>query len=151
MKHQRGFTLIELLIVIAIIGILAAVVILAVNPGRQIAQANNAQRQSDANAALNAISQYTVDNDGTLPAGVDSTNRVLGTCAAGATCTAVAVAAACLNLSAALTPTYINSIPQDPKTGSAADTDYYVASTASGRVTAGACAPELGQTISITR
>lgn len=153
LRHRSGagFTLIELLIVIAIIGILAAVVILAVNPGRQIAQANNAERQSDVNAVLNAVHQYAVDNAGSLPAGIDGTNRVLGTCAAGATCTAVPVAAGCLNISGSLAPRYISAVPQDPKTGAAADTDYYVATSSENRITVGACAPELSETITVTR
>ena len=150
-RSQHGFTLIELLIVIAIIGILAAVVIIAVNPGRQIAQANNAQRQSDVNALLSGIHQFGVDNAGALPAGIDGTNRVLGTCAAGATCTAVSVAGACLNVAASLVPRYIAGIPQDPLTGTAADTDYYVVTSAENRVTVGACAPQLSETIVVTR
>ncbi|TSC72658.1 MAG: Uncharacterized protein G01um101438_375 [Parcubacteria group bacterium Gr01-1014_38] len=66
-SRYAGFTLIELLIVIAIIGILAAVVIIAVNPGRQLAQANDARRSSEVNALLNAIGQYGADNTGQIP------------------------------------------------------------------------------------
>jgi len=63
---QGGFTLIEILIVIGIIAILAAIVLVAVNPARQFAQANNAQRSSNINAISSAIGQYAVDNKGDI-------------------------------------------------------------------------------------
>lgn len=150
LRRNSGFTLIELLIVIAIIGILAVAVVLAVNPGRQASQANNATRQTHVEELAKAVSQYTLANNGTVPAGIDATNRVLGTCAVGATCTAVTPAAACLDLSAALVPTYLPAIPRDPRSGTAADTNYYVVLGAGNRVTAGACEPELGATITST-
>ena len=56
MPH-KGFTLIEILIVIGIIAILSSIVIIAVNPARQFAQARDTKRQSDVNAILNAVYQ----------------------------------------------------------------------------------------------
>lgn len=70
MKNQSGFTLIEILVVIGIIAILAAIVIIAINPARQFAQARDAQRRSDTNAILNAIGQYIADNKGAVPTGI---------------------------------------------------------------------------------
>jgi prepilin-type N-terminal cleavage/methylation domain-containing protein len=63
-KAQKGFTLIEILVVIGIIAILAAVVIIAINPARQFAQARNSQRQANVESILNALGQNLADNKG---------------------------------------------------------------------------------------
>src|SRR4030042_6718575 len=63
-KKQKGFTLIEILVVIGIIAILAAVVLIAINPARQFALGRNSQRQSNVNAILNSIGQRMVDKKG---------------------------------------------------------------------------------------
>ena len=55
---KKGFTLVELLVVIGVIGILMAVVLVAVNPARQFAAARDAQRRSDLYSITNAIYQY---------------------------------------------------------------------------------------------
>ena len=55
---KPAFTLIELLIVIAILGILAAAVLVAINPGKRTAQARDAQRKQDINAIANALIGY---------------------------------------------------------------------------------------------
>jgi type IV pilus assembly protein PilA len=60
-RHQKGFTLIELLIVIAIIGILAAVLIPNLLQAR--ARANNAVAQTCATGLSTAAEIYNVDNN----------------------------------------------------------------------------------------
>ncbi len=59
---KKGFTLIELLLVIGIIAILAAIVIVAINPTRQLGQARDTQRANSVRTILNAATQYYVDN-----------------------------------------------------------------------------------------
>ncbi len=159
-----GFTLIELLVVIGIIGILAAIVLVAVNPGRQFAQARNTQRRSDLYAITNAIYQFASENDGRLPDtdADDSASNFPGT----ATC--IGSAATCFNLAGAgredpdtpgavidtVVPTYVAGLPEDPSsgTGDGTDSGYTIyLDTNTGRVVAAAPNAELQETITITR
>jgi len=155
--NALGFTLVELLVVIVIIGILAAVVFVALDPGRRFGESRDATRWSEVNSVLNGVLKYQVDNDGDLPTDIDSastTNQVLGTNGAGCDsgCTdGGATEGDCADLTSELVDTYLASIPQDPKTGSAGFTDYYINKTASGRITVGACDPEQASSISVTR
>ena|SRR3989344_1396260 len=57
-SKQKSFTLIELLIVIAILGVLAAAVMVAVNPTKRTGQARDTQRKSDLSQIVSALEAY---------------------------------------------------------------------------------------------
>lgn len=134
MKKTRGFTLIEILVVIGIIAILAAVVIIAINPARQFAQARNSQRQANIESILNAIGQNMADNKGVFTC----TGQTIGSGTASSTIGTAAPAPA-VDLSTCLTPYLPTGIPMDPTNGSAINTQYQVSVDASGRYLV--CAP----------
>jgi len=61
-KFIRSFTLVELLIVIAILAVLAAAVVIVLNPAELLAQARDSQRITDLKTLKDAIDIFVVDN-----------------------------------------------------------------------------------------
>lgn len=152
-QDKRGFTLIEILLVIGIISILAAIVIIAINPARQFAQSRNAQRWSNVNTILNASHQYAIENNGVLPDTISSTTAK-EICRTGAT--------SCTGLTdlSVLTANekYVVSIPIDPLCSATIcdpnGTGYKIIQSANGRVTVSAplsLTDTATTTISVTR
>lgn len=62
--RSRGFTLIELLIVIAVLGILAVIVLIAVNPAEQLRRGRDADRISTVTSLGRAVQAYYTVNGG---------------------------------------------------------------------------------------
>lgn len=159
---ESGFTLIEILVVIGLIAILAAIVIIAINPARQFAQGRDTQRNSNLNAILNAVGQRIADNKGIFE----------GTVAGNAAykCGPIPTTATAINTTIAadtttptgdlgcLVPTYITAIPLDP-TATGPDTKYTIEKdSTTGRITVKTTVEEpaiprtgAGSAISITR
>ncbi len=149
--EKRGFTLLEILLVVAAIAILAGIVIVAINPSKQLAETRNAQRRVDVETVLSGVYQYAIDNSGSLP----------GTIITSATCTSTAGTGICkggacvggTDLSAlTLNQKYLTALPTDPTTiGTATGTGYFISKSNFGRITV--CAPQAEQAayISATR
>lgn len=143
-KQYEGFTLIEILVVVGLIAILAAVTIIAINPAKNFADTRNAQRSADVTAILNAVTQYTSE-EGHAVADLGTVPLCTATPAA------VGTGAGAVDLGSTLVDEYIVAIPEDPSTGTAADTGYEICQTAGGRIQIDAPDAENSATISVKR
>ena len=142
MNKNQGFTLIEILVVIGIIAILAAVVLIAINPARQFAQGRDSQRISNVNSILNAIGQRIADCKGTFEGSCGTPAVVCPTLPTTPTLIGT-------TLDTCLAPTYMTAVPTDPKPGTAGG--YRAWQPTGGRITVDAPAAEINPPISVTR
>lgn len=111
--EKKGFALIELLVVVGILGVIIGAIIVAVNPLKQFAQANNAKRRADLMNIMNAISQNIVDNNGTFT----TTTNCLNSIPEDATTT---ISSTAYNICGCIVPDYIGALAVDPSEGSPA-------------------------------
>lgn len=128
---MKGFTLVELLVVIGIIVILMTAALVAINPFKQFAMANNANRWSGVTTMMNAVSQRMVDNKGKLD--YDEPGFVISDCPAkDDDIPAFAIitniddgnpATFEYDLCPALVTDYIGALPRDPQEDSSPVTD----------------------------
>ena len=100
---KKGFTLLEILLVIALLAILFATVLYALNPNKIIKGVNDNKRKADALTLYQALEQYALKTGSHAPQisalTANSTTPICKTTGAG-----------CIDITF-LVPTYINSIP----------------------------------------
>lgn len=143
MKEQKKFTLVELFLVIAIIATLAMIVFIAINPTKKRADSHNAQRRNDVNVIMNAIHEYSIENNKILPPNITTTQ------------TEICVTTPCDNLVdlSILTDNkrYLVFMPIDPVGVSGNGAGYEVMLTSDNKLTVIAPDAELDVEIKVTR
>ncbi|MGA1047814.1 MAG: type II secretion system protein [Minisyncoccia bacterium] len=113
-RIQKGFTLLEVLLTIALMGILFAILLVAINPTRQLAQSRNLVRQSDINEIYEALEYYRISQKN-YPVGITETKTDI--CDTGSnSINQGTIPTGCIDLRV-LVPTYLSAIPKDPSGG----------------------------------
>jgi type IV pilus assembly protein PilA len=145
-KKLSGFTLLELLLVMGILGVLASVLTVAINPGRQFAKARDVQRESDLQVIVATIFQYASEHSGSLP----DTDGDPDTSDFPTSMTCIGTDASCFDLAGAgdtgdeIVPVYMVEFPKDPKRletsapGTDANTGYQIMVDTNGHIHASA-------------
>jgi type II secretory pathway pseudopilin PulG len=117
-KKEKAFTMIELLLIIGILAVLAGVVIVALNPGVQLAKARNSERIADISDIYKAVQEYYVDNNNWPSSGALTTTLT-------EICDTNDLPSGCIDLDILVTEGYLTELPTDPQADQG--TDYFIA------------------------
>lgn len=147
----QGFTLLEVLMVIGILAILAAVVLVAINPARQFKIARDSQRNANISTILNAVGQNLTDHGGVFTC--EGVITAIPTSK-----TQISSTDGDFDIARCLVPDYLSVLPFDPSKEGASFTDeldyntgYFIESDVEGRITVSADGEVSNTTLTVTR
>jgi prepilin-type N-terminal cleavage/methylation domain-containing protein len=120
-RHSWGFTLVELMVVVAIIGILSAIVYASLGESRKIAR--DEIRKTDLKNLQIAIELYKAQN-GHYPDGCQGNNSWSGGTNGTYQCPATPVVPGCVDYICGLVPDYIAALPTDPNRSTTGNNGY---------------------------
>ena len=114
---EKGFTMLEILLVVALIGVMTTIMVVGLNPARQLAKARDTQRETDVYSILSLVYQYAQEHSGAWP----DTDGNPQTSNFPTTLTCIGTNPGCFNLAGAgvsgdtIVPAYVAKLPKDPK------------------------------------
>jgi prepilin-type N-terminal cleavage/methylation domain-containing protein len=126
--HRSGFTLIELLIVMGMLGIITTVVLVAINPTKQLYEARSAERAVLVREQENALMHYVIDRwedpAPDIPLGEGNAKPI---------CRFAVSNIICVNIDGVLSQDYLVAIPVDRTQTGTLITGYRIYKDQSGR------------------
>lgn len=140
--NNQGVTLIGLIMVVLVIVILATTVLMWIDPGVIVGNAEDSKREQDISAIATAISEYVNDHHGALPVlgSVTTDKKTLCFEQGGSTISCGGSTEYCLRIADEdFYNNYLRELPIDPDKSGNTDTGYYLQKDGNGLLVVGAC------------
>ncbi|MBI5414925.1 type II secretion system protein [Candidatus Peregrinibacteria bacterium] len=142
---NQGFTVLEMILIIAGISVLIGIVVFIINPGKQVSESRNSERQEEINDIILAVYKYALEHEGRFPENISSELREICDIS-GEECRNL------VDLGVLFSEKkYLEKIPVDPKGFFEHGVGYKIRITDDGKITVTAPLAENGETIEITR
>lgn len=113
---------------VIVVAVFVGIAVFLINPAKKFAEMRNSQRRADIAVILNAVHEYSIANNGNLPAAITENPTMI--CAENASSCEGLTDLSVLKESGR----YLKKIPSDPTEKSLDSSGYQVSKTTSGRV-----------------
>lgn len=144
--NKSGFSVTEFIIAVAVMGILAAILIVLLKPSIRVGEGLDAQRRQDLQTIAKALEYYAADHNGNLPSFFSSSTVGVGQkspiCSTAGTKSCGDQTRACIVVNSPdFIGVYLASLPIDPDKTDATDSGYFLTRTDENTLALGVCKP----------